>query len=1297
MKKRILSLALALVMALSLFPVASLAAEEYGDVAGHWAESSIERWSGYNIVEGDGGNFYPNRSLTRGEMAKIIANTLGLTEEGEENPFDDVSADAWYAPYVLRCYVAGIMKGSAGHANPTDIITRQETMVILGRALGMEPVENADLSAFDDGEKVADWAKSYVAAMTQANIVNGVSEGVLAPTDSIDRASILAILDRSIAVYANEDGAEVDAANVQGLILIVAKNVTITNAPEGTKVLASVGAEGATVNGKSISTGEAVTAEKEEVKQTVSGGGSSGGGGGGGGNRPSTPTYSDLTIDEAKTVSEGTYKNVTISANVGDGTVTLANVTIQQDLTIRGGGANTVHLDTVTIGGKVILDKTLTESSTEQPRLNLTKTEVKQVEVKQAAILEGDSDSAIQSVTASANTTIQGSNTAVTTVEIPASESESAVELTVNGGSVSTVSAKGEATVKGTGKVENVKAEAAVSVDSTTVDKVEVPATAPKNVSVAVSGSGSVEVAVDSDKGAAITTSDGANVEISTSQETNPDVTVDGSAVSHIHKWEKTGETAANCTQDGERTFTCTAEGCDTDDQTEGAQPATKTEIIKALGHDPAAEWKSDGNNHWHVCQREGCGAKVDEVKHTWTGKWTYVDADNHKDTCTICKYDKVLEHHVVTDDAVDATCATAGKTEGSRCDQCNQVLKAQTDVKALGHDFKNGEVKYDAEGHWHVCGNKGCDETDSKTAHSYPANAKCDEKTACSAGCGYEKPAGEHAWGAWSKQDGTYHVHSCSLCGTTATEAHKWDNGTITTEPEGETDGVKTYACTVEGCNATKTEAVPARTSWVEYNTYNSHIIFHGTDTTRCYYVAWVSGTEKYVQRGYANSIDVDFNYYTNLMAVTESQKMSCKFTGGDNYGEATSSSAPVIATFEFDFVLAEENSALNLTVQEDGSYKISGGKEGYDGYYYRVKMPDGTYMLTSGSCTPSDKIYIAPYEGCTVEISQFKIEFDGEPFKTTSYQKYYEGIKSYTLTKPVSVTITSDNLPTAPSETRTVTTADELEAELCKGGTVKLGADITDDEYYVSISRGAPAILDLNGHTLTMPYLYIAYGKELTINGTTEGSAVEIKNFSSTSGTKLTLNGGTYNGCRIQSNWAREFKMENVKCTGLSGVNALWIHDVQKVVLKDSSFKQPDGSIGLYIWDSKDVTLDGLTVTTDDIRIINCTKATIKNSTFKYSTTTDRSWLRFEAGTGIVLENVTPAEGNNLHVALSEDSTATIKSGEYYSVDAKSDERVTIEGGTFHFNPSKYLAEGYTATKDEEARTWSVSKTGE
>ena len=50
-----------------------------------------------------------------------------------------------------------------------------------------------------------------------------------------------------------------------------------------------------------------------------------------------------------------------------------------------------------------------------------------------------------------------------------------------------------------------------------------------------------------------------------------------------------------------------------------------------------------------------------------------------------------ICEHVEVTDVAVAPTCTEKGLTEGKHCSKCGKILKAQTEIDALGHDFKNG------------------------------------------------------------------------------------------------------------------------------------------------------------------------------------------------------------------------------------------------------------------------------------------------------------------------------------------------------------------------------------------------------------------------------------------------------------------------------------------------------------------------------------------------------------------------------------------------------------------------------
>ena len=279
MKRKILSLILVFAMTVSLLTVGTGAVEPtYGDTAGHWAESSIERWSGHGIIQGSNGLFDPNGQLTCAQLATILAKLLKLPA-AKDAGFTDNTADAWYYDAINRCAAAGILNGNGdGTVTPEAPISRERAMVMLARALGIEPIRKPDLTKYTDAAQVSAYAQGYVAALIEAGIVGGVTADELAPQDNINRASTVTILDRAISTYADKAGATVKADG-KGLVLVVAENVKITNAPEGTKIVVADGATGLTVNGKSVSDDQTYIVPKTEPAKpssSSSGGSSSG-------------------------------------------------------------------------------------------------------------------------------------------------------------------------------------------------------------------------------------------------------------------------------------------------------------------------------------------------------------------------------------------------------------------------------------------------------------------------------------------------------------------------------------------------------------------------------------------------------------------------------------------------------------------------------------------------------------------------------------------------------------------------------------------------------------------------------------------------------------------------------------------------------------------------------------------------------------------------------------------------------------------------------------------------------------
>ncbi len=225
--KRTLSIVLAIAMVLTTFGMVTVSAAGYADTAGHWAEGVIDKWSGYGVIQGDGGYFRPDDSITRAEVAQVTQNVIGYAAT-TANTFTDVDPNAWYADAILRLAEAGTLKGNGdGTMRPDAYMTREEAMTMLGRAYGLTPANtNAGITQYADYQSVSEYANGYIGAMTAAGYVNGYEDGTIRPQASISRGEFVKILDNMIGLYITAPGTY-GPAYVKGLVMIKSGGVNL--------------------------------------------------------------------------------------------------------------------------------------------------------------------------------------------------------------------------------------------------------------------------------------------------------------------------------------------------------------------------------------------------------------------------------------------------------------------------------------------------------------------------------------------------------------------------------------------------------------------------------------------------------------------------------------------------------------------------------------------------------------------------------------------------------------------------------------------------------------------------------------------------------------------------------------------------------------------------------------------------------------------------------------------------------------------------------------------------------------
>ena len=196
-------------------------------------------------------------------------------------------------------------------------------------------------------------------------------------------------------------------------------------------------------------------------------------------------------------------------------------------------------------------------------------------------------------------------------------------------------------------------------------------------------------------------------------------------------------------------------------------------------------ELRFDSENHWYECD---CGEKEDVDAHEWNDGVVTAEAS--------CEIDGVKTY----------TCSICNATKTER-------------ISATGHDF-GAWTELDENVHQRICAidasHVETDEHDWNQGEiTKPATCETDgEKTVTCIVCGATRqeqiPATGHAFGEWKELNENEHQRICANDPShIETAAHTWNKGKVTTKATCDTDGVKTYTCTV--CKATRQESIPA------------------------------------------------------------------------------------------------------------------------------------------------------------------------------------------------------------------------------------------------------------------------------------------------------------------------------------------------------------------------------------------------------------------------------------------------------------------------------------------------------
>ncbi len=216
MKKRILSMLLALVLVLSLAPMAMAEAYEcpwgedcpskgYADIpAGAWYHEYADMMIMSGVMIGTSATtFAPEEVLTRAQAAVLFHRTFNEAKAAKPCTFTDVPKDAWYADAVAYMQEIGLIEGVGNNTfAPDAMFTREQYAVVMLRLsefIGWyHPAPEANLADFEDGANVSDWAKEAMLWAISEGIIKGDDKGNLNPGTAAKRCEAATIFIRLI-------------------------------------------------------------------------------------------------------------------------------------------------------------------------------------------------------------------------------------------------------------------------------------------------------------------------------------------------------------------------------------------------------------------------------------------------------------------------------------------------------------------------------------------------------------------------------------------------------------------------------------------------------------------------------------------------------------------------------------------------------------------------------------------------------------------------------------------------------------------------------------------------------------------------------------------------------------------------------------------------------------------------------------------------------------------------------------------------------------------------------------------
>ena len=166
---------------------------------GDWYYDAVKYCATRGFITGyKNGKFGPADALQRQDFVVILARIAGADIDGYTScKLTDVDMNAYYGKAVAWAVDQKIIGGyDNGKFGVGDKITREQVATILYRYMNSPDVDTGVLNKFPDKGSISAFAVNAIAWANTNGIINGKSDGTLAPVATASRAEIATIIMR---------------------------------------------------------------------------------------------------------------------------------------------------------------------------------------------------------------------------------------------------------------------------------------------------------------------------------------------------------------------------------------------------------------------------------------------------------------------------------------------------------------------------------------------------------------------------------------------------------------------------------------------------------------------------------------------------------------------------------------------------------------------------------------------------------------------------------------------------------------------------------------------------------------------------------------------------------------------------------------------------------------------------------------------------------------------------------------------------------------------------------------------